>query len=173
VTEYAPQTYTEDFASGAPDWSALSGTWDASAGNYECTVTVSDAKAVYDGALWDTDYTYSLQVQKWGSSSGNETIVLYNYDDSSDSYYELGLDSGGGAELRTTSNGSTSVDATGTWSVATGFVSVVIERSGNATTVTVGGTEIFSSVTQSDLGTGQIGVATSSSKSKFDDISVD
>lgn len=59
----AAENYSQDFSSGAPNWVAASGAWQAVTGHYENSTADAPllrAIAYYGGDSWATDYTFKL-----------------------------------------------------------------------------------------------------------------
>ncbi|SDW48364.1 fibronectin type III domain-containing protein [Paenibacillus sp. CF384] len=174
VTTSASSGYTENFDDNlAQNWTADSASWSATAGAYKQTSSTSYQKAIYNGATWNSTYTYSVKLYSAYGSSSNKYGVIYNYVDANN-YYELTL-----APASTTANLYKVVGGTRTLVQSVPFTgaqfawyTVDIIRNAGSTTVKVNGTTYFSGVSQNELGAGKIGVSAEWNLASFEDVSV-
>jgi hypothetical protein len=166
----ADLSYGEDFSDGqAQSWAVTNGTWSVGSGSYNSSANQSADISTYSAATWSTDFTYHVDINNPWPSSGNRPGLVYNYQDASN-YYRVNFGPDGTARLTKVINGA-ETDLLQTWSpVVNAWYDVDVIRSGSTTTVKVNGAPIFSSITQSELGPGRIGVFTRSDNAKFDNI---
>jgi len=130
--------------------------------------------AIYNTEQWATNFTYQLDVKNEFTSSGNRGGPVYNYVDANN-YYRVEFAGNGSpgtvnlvkriAGVETTSS-STYPVGPNTW------FTVAVVRSGTLTTVRVNGTDVFTNVTQSELGNGKVGLYTKYANMRFDNVSV-
>ena len=171
---------SENFDDGlANGWTMASGRWAIEGGGYRSDTLGSQDVAIYLGGSWATDFLYKARVRNDFTSYGNQAGVIYNYQDSAN-YYAVqfspvappGDPPGPTAYLNRVTGGTTvtlqrapfSGGATGIW------FDVDVIRSGTSTTVKVNGVTIFDSATQSELGTGRVGLITTFTDAIFDNI---
>lgn len=173
----AASSYEENFNDGqAQGWSTVVGTWGVSSGVYAQTGNHYPDIAVYDGRLWQTDFTYSAKLYTSWSASGNRLGLVYNYEDA-DNYCYVLVNADGLVEMkRVTSGGTPVVVDSDTYPGGSGVLDdewfdLSVVRSGNSTTVLLNGMPILSNVSQSGLGAGKIGlISRFNASAKFDDI---
>jgi hypothetical protein len=82
-------TYTQNFANGtAPNWSNQISTFSAAAGYYSNdNHDIALAMATYAGDTWDTDYTYSIDMDsEFGGGTANAIGAVYNFLDTNNYY---------------------------------------------------------------------------------------
>ena len=173
---FAGGTYTQNFANGtAPNWTNQISTFSAATGYYSNdNHSIALAMATYAGATWDTDYTYSVDMDsEFGGGIGNAIGAVYNFQDTNN-YYKIRLvENNGSAELISVIGGTATVLATATYNFqAHTYITVKIQRVATRTTVLINGTTVFSNVTQTGLGAGMIGVVDEFNFAKFTNISV-
>jgi hypothetical protein len=173
---FAGGTYTQNFANGtAPNWSNQISTFSAATGYYSNdNHDIALAMATYAGDTWDTDYTYSIDMDaEFGGGTDNAIGAVYNFQDTNN-YYKIRLvENNGSAELISVIGGTATVLATATYNFpAHTYITVKIQRVATRTTVLINGTPVFSNVTQTGLGAGMIGVVQEWNFAKFTNISV-
>src|SRR5579864_9778205 len=155
---FAGGTYTQNFANGtAPNWSNQVSTFSAATGYYSNDDhNTALSIATYAGATWDTDYTYSVDMDsEFGGGTANAIGAVYNFQDTSNYYKVRFVENNGSAELISVIGGTATVLATATYNFpAHTYITVKIERIATTTTVLVNGTSVFSNVTQTGLGAG-------------------
>jgi hypothetical protein len=173
---FAGGSYTQNFASGtAPNWSNQVSTFTPAAGYYSNDDhNTALAIATYAGDTWDTDYSYSVDMDsEFGGGSANAVGAVYNFQDTSNYYKVWFAPDTGTANLISVIGGSATVLATATYNFAAHtYITVKIQRIGTSTTVLVNGTTVFNNITQTGLGAGQIGVLEEWNFAKFTNISV-
>ena len=164
--------YADDFDDGAPEgWTAVIGTWTVDPDNAHSTANGPADIAVYSGESWATGFTYHLKVNNGLTSTSNLAGPVYNYQDSSN-YYSVTFAPTGTAHLKKVINGTTTTVATAPYSGggANVWFDVDVIRSGTSTTVKVNGVTIFSNIVQSELGAGKIGLITTWTDGRFDNV---
>jgi hypothetical protein len=166
--------YADDFDDGAPEgWTAVIGTWTVDPDNAHSTANGPADIAVYSGESWATGFTYHLKVNNGLTSTSNLAGPVYNYQDTSN-YYSVTFAPTGTAYLNKVINGTTTTVATASYSGGGPNVwfDVDVIRSGTSTTVKVNGVTIFSNIVQSELGAGKIGLITTWTDGRFDNVSL-
>jgi len=167
--------YTELFDSGvAQGWTPVAGTWVVDGGTYHHNIVGGQADVTaYGGGSWATDFIYHAKINNGFNNTGNLAGVVYNYQDTNNYYSVMFAALGGTAYLNKVIGGTTTtVAAPYSGGGQNIWFDVDVIRSGTSTTVRVNGMSVFSNVTQSDLGAGQIGLITSFSDARFDNISL-
>jgi hypothetical protein len=167
-------TYSENFDDNqAQNWSTVNNTFTAVDGYYRNNEGGFETiLSVYDGATWNTDFTYNASLYTVHGATGNRVGVVFNYQDSSN-FYELLFNATGDVFLnkviggtRTLVQGDTfPAPGNGTW------FDVEVVRSGSNTSVTANGQHVLT-VAQTELGAGKIGVACRFNTCRYDDVSV-
>lgn len=174
VPSVRAQLYSQNFNGGtAPGWTVASGSWSVvgGTGGYytETTAAAGPNVAYYGTSSFDTGFTYTASVRLWGSGSGNETGVVYYYQNSTN-YYEVELNpiattgspptpTGNVRLIEHIGSASGTVAATGTFSSNGGgnYQTVTVVRSGTTTTIKINGVTVITRVQSSLTGGGYIG----------------
>jgi hypothetical protein len=171
----AAAVYSENFDDNlAQGWAAgVGGPFSATAGYYQNDVGGSHNLAFYGGDSWATDFTYDARLYNDDGASGNRVGVIFNYQDASN-FYEVSFNPLGLAELRKVIGGTLTIVASGPYQGGGHLVwfDAQVSRSGTSTTVRVNDVDVFTSVSQPELGAGRIGVNCRSALCRYDDISV-
>ena len=158
------QSYAQNFGGGtAPSWVAALGTWGAVSGTpgYYQQATYSDASDIsyYNGLTFDTNFTYTANVELHGSGSSNDGGLIYYYQNSTNFYeVELNRTTSIVALYEHISSSSGTVVASSSFTPSGGtYQSVQINRNGPITTVTVNGVPLITQSETSLTGGGYIG----------------
>ena len=171
--------FSENFDDGiANGWTVASGTWAVDTGTYHSTGVGPTDIAVYNGGSWATGFTYHASVNNGFTNYGNLPGAVYNYQDAAN-YYAVKFAplAGPGTErlahLVKVINGATT-EITAPYSGGDSHVwfDVDVIRSGTGTTVNVNGVTVFNNITQSELGAGKVGLITSFTDARFDNVSL-
>ncbi|MGH7996413.1 MAG: Ig-like domain-containing protein, partial [Opitutaceae bacterium] len=170
------QIYSQDFSGGsAPGWVVAGGTWSVSGGVYtETSNTGGPNVSYYGGEKFDTGVTYTSSLRMWGTGSGNDTGVVYYYQDSSN-YYEVELNGYTNTvhliEHVNSAAGTTVASASFTSSGGT-YQTVAVGRSGSTTTISINGAAVITRSETGLTGGGYIGAADRWATERITDISV-
>jgi uncharacterized protein YjdB len=171
-------SYSQNFNTGtAPGWS-LSTNLAVVNSKLNSSNWAATTRGVYDGATFASPYTYTLEINGSGSSIGNSTIILFNYQNENNHYMvEFTGGSSGVAYLKKRVNGTVSTIATsGVYQTngtnvtveitsASGSITVKATKSGSTTT-------LFNNVSDGSFTQGKIGVSTIYNNVDFDNITV-
>ncbi|HVU23022.1 MAG TPA: Ig-like domain-containing protein [Opitutus sp.] len=163
------QVYSENFDDGVADnWTVSSGDWAVSTGTdktYTNTTTTAGPEIAYYNAVgWTTGYTYEATLHTWGTGWGNQVGMIYQYQDGSN-YYEIEFGgandpSGKNVHLYECVGGTSTEVASGNYTNPTNhLIDVQIVRSGDDTTIKVGGSTVLTRTQTALTGAGKIGVA--------------
>ena len=173
--------YTETFNTAPPQgWTVAVGTWAVDdGGTYHSTALGPADITAYDGGSWATDFIYHAKINNGGNDAGNLVGAVFNYQDANN-YYAVKFAPVGQlpappqAYLQKVFQGTTTTIAQASYSGGGPNVwfDVDVIRIGTGTTVKVNGTPVFNNITQNELGAGEIGLITSFSDARFDNVSL-
>ncbi len=200
-------TYTQDFSAAPSSWTvfddstAVTDTFIVSSGAYTNTQGAGmtapfRSVAYYNGATWNTNYTYTVKLNSDYEGDGNRVGVVWSLQDSGN-YYEVSVAmrtytntnprtivNTGNATLYKVTGGSHTPIATFTatgvpWPENdTNFPVEVTRRTTTGTTpvtttrISVGGVLAFKSTTLNDYGAGYVGFFAQHNTGRFDDVKV-
>ncbi len=170
----ATTNYAENFDDGlAQGWTATSGTWVVDVGTDHSTGNGPADISVYSGGSWATGINYHVRINNGYTNSGNLAGAVYNYQNASN-YYSVTFAPTGTAHLTKVINGTTTSVQTASYSGGGPNVwfDLDVIRSGTSTTVKVNGATVFSNIVQSELGAGKVGLITTWTDARFDNVSV-
>ncbi|MGH7995576.1 MAG: Ig-like domain-containing protein [Opitutaceae bacterium] len=175
-------SYQENFSGGTADgWDPISGSWSVSGGAYGDSGTGSHT-SVYTDATWGTNFILRASLGSGGTGASAQMGFVYNYVDSGN-YYKLLLAADGSAQLlKRIGGGSETVVQSAPAGSYVGYytgsgndpwVEVELDSFGGATTVRANGSRLFNAVSQTELGSGEIGLTDSGNTSSFTNLSVE
>jgi hypothetical protein len=172
---FAPLSQT--FANPPPSSWVRSGTWDTTGGTLNGTaIDATDIVATQCGC-WNTDFRYRARLLNQFGASGNLVGLVYNYQTNglyAGDYYEVVFSPTGIARLNKIIQGTRYLVASAKHNVPRNvWFDVEVVRSTLSTSVFVNGTRIFDSVSQGQLGAGDVGVITHWARGRFDDLTVE
>ncbi|GIJ60835.1 pectate lyase family protein [Virgisporangium aurantiacum] len=172
----AATLFSDNFDDGnSAGWTTAGGSWSVvtdGSGVLRQAGTSSDARARAGTASW-TDYAVTARVRPTAFNGSNRFVAVLARAQSNTSYYYLALRSNNTVELKKLVNGSSTTLATASVTVTVGtWYTLRLEVSGTSLRGTVNG-GAATSATDSQFGSGQIGVATFNATASFDDVVVE
>jgi hypothetical protein len=164
--------FSDDFESGAGNWSKSGGTWSVvSDGSkvYQQARTDSELARVFAGEAAWTDYSVEARVKGLDLSKGLAGVAARA--GGSSTMYRLALTSTGRAELQSVKGSTITVLGSAAVSDPAAWHTLKVDVSGSSITGYVDGATVASG-TGSLPGAGRIGLVTSFASAEFDDVSV-
>jgi hypothetical protein len=164
--------FSDDFESGAGNWSKSGGTWSVvSDGSkvYQQAKTDSELARVFAGEASWTNYSVEAKVKGLDLSKGLAGVAARA--SGSSTMYRLALTSAGTAELQSVKGSTITVLGSAAVSNPAAWHTLKVDVAGSSITGYVDGTKVASG-TGSLTGTGRIGLVTSFASAEFDDVSV-
>ncbi|GIE35339.1 hypothetical protein Ait01nite_083840 [Actinoplanes italicus] len=168
----ASTLFSDDFESGAGNWSKSGGTWSVvSDGSqvYKQAKADSELARVFAGETSWTDYSVEARVKALDLSKGLAGVAARA--SGSSTMYRLALTSAGKAELQAVKGSTITVIGSAAAGSPTAWHTLKVDVSGSTITGYVDGTKVASGA-GSLAGTGRIGLVTSFASAEFDDVSV-
>jgi hypothetical protein len=168
----ASTLFSDDFESGAGNWSKSGGTWSVvSDGSkvYKQAKADSELARVFAGETSWTDYSVEAKVKGLDLSKGLAGVAARA--SGSSTMYRLALTSAGKAELQSVKGSTITVLGSAAVSNPAAWHTLKVDVSGSGITGYVDGVKVASG-TGSLAGAGRIGLVTSYASAEFDDVSV-
>ncbi|MFC4063914.1 pectate lyase [Actinoplanes subglobosus] len=168
----ASTLFSDDFESGASNWSKSGGTWSVvSDGSkvYKQAKADSELARVFAGDASWTNYSVEAKVKGLDLSKGLAGVAARA--SGSSTMYRLALTSAGKAELQSVKGSTITVLGSAVVSDPAAWHTLKVDVSGSGITGYVDGAKVASG-TGSLAGTGRIGLVTSFASAEFDDVSV-
>jgi uncharacterized protein YjdB len=171
-------SYMENFDSGTAQGWTLTTNLAVVSGKLSSANWAAMTRGIYEGATFQSPFTYALEVNGSGSSTGNYTHILFNYQDENNHHIlEMTGGTSGAANLRKRVNGTLSTIATSGVYLTSG-INVTVEITCTDGKITVKATKsgatttLFNSVLDGSFSQGKIGVSTFYNNVNFDNVSV-
>lgn len=132
---------SEDFASGASNWTLGSGTWTATGGTLQQTASGTDHRAVLKTTVTG-DYIYKVRARKTSGSEG--FLIMFNVTDDNNYYWwNLGGWNNGAHGVEQAVNGTKTTVASTSGSIETNrWYDIEIRVSGGKATCLLDGTQV-------------------------------
>jgi hypothetical protein len=168
----ASTLFSDDFESGAGNWSKSGGTWSVvSDGSkvYRQAKADSELARVFAGETSWTNYSVEAKVKALDLSKGLAGVAARA--SGSSTMYRLALTSAGKAELQSVKGSAITTIGSAAVSNPAAWHTLKVDVSGGTITGYVDGAKIASGA-GSLAGTGRIGLVTSFASAEFDDVSV-
>ncbi|MEU4622370.1 pectate lyase [Actinoplanes sp. NPDC023801] len=168
----ASTLFSDDFESGAGNWSKSGGTWSVvSDGSkvYRQAKADSELARVFAGETSWTDYSVEAKVKALDLSKGLAGVAARA--SGSSTMYRLALTSAGKAELQSVKGSTITTIGSAPVSNVTAWHTLKVDVSGSTVTGWIDGAKVASG-TGSLAGNGRIGLVTSFASVEFDDVSV-
>jgi hypothetical protein len=168
----ASTLFSDDFESGAGNWSKSGGTWSVvSDGSkvYKQAKADSELARVFAGETSWTNYSVEAKVKALDLSKGLAGVAARA--SGSSTMYRLALTSAGKAELQSVKGSTITTIGSATVSNPAAWHTLKVDVSGSTITGYVDGAKVASGA-GSLAGTGRIGLVTSFASAEFDDVSV-
>jgi pectate lyase len=175
ATAFAATLFTDDFSDGnASGWSSSGGSWSVTTDGsraYHQASTSSDARSTTGTSSW-TDYSVQTTVQPTAFNGSNRFVAVLARVQSNTSYYYLALRSNNTVELKRLVGGSSTTLDMASQPVAAGTsYALRLDVAGSSLRGYVNGS-LLTEASDTQFGTGRIGVATFYAGANFDDVLV-